>query len=66
VYSSNSQGNFVKIYDSNFVKNVGVIIFTLANKMNILISGSKFINNSAPIVTYLSTTMNQSYKPWIQ
>jgi hypothetical protein len=41
------------------VKNVGVIIFTLANKMNMLISGSKFINNNAPIVIVLVTDSNK-------
>ena len=48
VYSSNSQGNHIKIYDSKFVQNVGAII-TLANKLNMLISSSNFINNRAPI-----------------
>ena len=58
MYSSNSQGNHIKIYDSKFVQNVGAIIFTLANKLNMLISGSNFINNSAPIVMMFATDSN--------
>ena len=41
---SNSHGSAVKIYDSKFVKNVGVIIFG-DNNCNILITHTKFINN---------------------
>ena len=48
VHSSSSQGNYVKIYDSNFEQNVGAMILTLTN--NMYISCSKFINNSAPNV----------------
>ena len=59
VYSSNSEGNFVRIYDSNFIQNVGVIIFTLANKLNMLISGSNFINNSAPITIMFAADSNK-------
>ena len=58
MYSSNSQGNHIEIYDSKFVQNVGAIIFTLANKLNMLISGSNFINNSAPIVMMFATDSN--------
>lgn len=58
VYSSSSQGNYVKIYDNNFVQNVGVMVFTLTNKLNMLISCSKFINNSAPIMMVFATDTN--------
>ena len=57
MYSSNPQGTYVKIYDSNFVQNVGVMIFTLAN--NMLVSCSKFINNSAPIMMVFATDSNK-------
>ena len=40
------------------MQNVGAIIFTLANKLNMLISGSNFINNSAPIVMMFATDSN--------
>ena len=55
MYSSNSQGNHIKIYDSKFVQNVGAIIL---NMLNMLISGSNFINNSAPIVMMFATDSN--------
>ena len=59
MHSSSSQGNYVKIYDNNFVRNVGVVIFTLANKLNMLISCSKFINNRALIVMVFATDSNE-------
>ena len=43
-YIITSHGSAVKIYDSEFVENVGVIIFG-GNNCNMLITHTKFINN---------------------
>ena len=56
LYSTSSQGNTTSIYESNFIKNVGAVACSLAS--NMLISGSIFINNSAPIVMIYVTDFN--------
>lgn len=39
--------------------NIGAIVFTLTNMLNMLISGCKFINNRAPIVmVFVSDSTN--------
>ena len=44
VYANNPHGSTMKLYDNKFVQNVGVVIFTFED--DILISHSKFVNNS--------------------
>ena len=47
----------MSIYESNFIQNVGAVACSVAS--NMLISGSIFINNSAPIVMiYYVTDFN--------
>ena len=59
VYANDSQGSTVKLYDCNFVQNVGVVIFP--SRDNLLISHSKFINNSAPHMMMYATDSNNTF-----
>ena len=56
LYSTSSQSNTTIIDESNFIWNIGAVVCSLAS--NMLISGSIFINNSAPNVMIFVTDFN--------
>ena len=58
VYANGFQESTLKLYNTRFIQNVGVMIFPVGDK--ILLSSCEFIDNSAPSILLLAAYTNMT------